>query len=324
MSQREWLVADIGGNSALDVRSLFQRVFGHPMSAELWNWKYGSGRGVGVGAWSPEGELLAHYGGTYREIFLGGRPVRAVHIGDVMVAAEGRAALSHKGPFGLVTEGFFKRHVGVDSGSALGFGFPNDRHMRLGERLGHYTRTGGIVELNWHCSMGHDFVLEPVNWADANCEAEIDTLWFDMQAELVDFAAPARTGAWFRHRYANHPEHDYRCAWVRRSDGSDRKGVVVLRRTSAGLDSLNEAQWELMDWITTSPESSPLMVAAAREMASAGGGVDLKLWCSDAVAQWLDCTSPSSTSVCAAAVTLPNSAPPHLKWWLTGGDTDFR
>ncbi len=323
MSSSEWLVADIGKDDVQAVCSLFQKVFGHSMSADLWQWKYGGGRGIGVGAWSPHGELLAHYGGTYREILLGDRTVRAVHIGDVMVAAEGRTALSHKGPFGLVTEGFFKTHVGVDSGSALGFGFPNDRHMRLGERLGHYTRVGGIVELIWSCSKSRDFVLVPLNWADDNCEAEIDNLWRGMQARLTDFSIPVRTGSWFRHRYANHPGHDYRCAWVRQRDDVAPNGLIVVRRTDSDPDGLSNSHWELMDWIT-SPESSPIMVAAACEMASASGGVELKLWCSDAVARLLDSTAPSSTTVCAAAITLPNSAPPHLQWWLTGGDTDFR
>ena len=323
MSHGGWRVVDIGREDVTDVCSLFKRVFGHPMSSGLWNWKYGSERGVGVGARSPEGELLAHYGGTYREILVGGWPCRAVHIGDVMVAAEGRAALSHKGPFGLVTEGFFGRHVGVDSGSALGFGFPNDRHMRLGERLGHYTRVDSIVELSWPCVQGVDFVLEPVNWANASCESEIDQLWTGMKAGLVNFAIPARPGAWLRHRYANHPEHDYRCVWVRRHDDSERFGVIVLRRFCKGAGEQSTVLWELMDWIAL-PELSPLMVAGAREMTAASGGIALTLWCSDAVAQCLESTAPNSTAVCAAAVTLPNSAPAHLQWWLTGGDTDFR
>ena len=324
MSTSEWHVGDIESTDVEDLRSLFSRAFGHSLSAKLWDWKYGSGRGVGVGARSPQGELLAHYGGTYREVTLGDQRHRAVHIGDVMVAAEGRAALSYKGPFGLVTDAFFRCHVGRDSGSAFGFGFPNDRHMRLGERLGHYSRVDGIVELEWSCSESNSVTVEPVDWSDAVCELEVDQFWVQMRAELPGFVVPARSGAWLRHRYANHPEHEYHCFWVRRRGDFSRSGIVVLRgSTFSGSVGQSSERWELMDWVSPLKMSS-LMVRAARDIAAANGGRALSLWCSCSVAHALEDTVPRSTPVCSAAVTVPNSTPIGIQWWLTGGDTDFR
>ena len=197
MSAQRWSVVDMDAGQLGEVQSLFQRVFKHAMSESLWCWKYAGGRGVAVGARAPSGELLAHYGGTLRSVLLMGHPTLAVQIGDVMVAQEGRAALSHKGPFGMVVQAFFERHVGVGTGPALGFGFPNARHMRLGERLGHYAQVDKIFELTW--PMGEHFggsgghllrsgaTAKPVDWADPATALVLDTLWKGMKRDLRGF-----------------------------------------------------------------------------------------------------------------------------------------
>ena len=68
MSAPQWTVVDVGLAQMGDMRELFQGVFGHALSERLWRWKYDDGHGVAVGARAPSGELLAHYGGTFRTI----------------------------------------------------------------------------------------------------------------------------------------------------------------------------------------------------------------------------------------------------------------
>ena len=144
-----WRLVSVGDERAEDMSELFEKVFAQTMSPELWRWKYAGGRGMAVGALSPQGVLLAHYGGTRRDLQLGKSVYKAVQIGDVMVAAEGRSALSGKGPFGLVTEAFLDKHIKDATDTAFGFGFPSPRHMRLGQRLGHYQEVERIYELTW-------------------------------------------------------------------------------------------------------------------------------------------------------------------------------
>ena len=49
------------------VRTAAASIFGHEMSPEHWQWKYGDGRGEAIGVWE-DGALIAHYGGVARRI----------------------------------------------------------------------------------------------------------------------------------------------------------------------------------------------------------------------------------------------------------------
>lgn len=345
MTEPRWSVEDMRAEDVQEVRALFGRVFGHPLSDALWSWKYAENRGFGVGARSPDGELLAHYGGTLRQLYVLGHAVTAVQIGDVMVAQEGRAALSFKGPFGLAAEAFLSRHVGILDGPAMGFGFPNARHMRLGERLGHYARVDKIHELTWALegkgmSDGSkaDLCTECVDWLSDSTDSEINQLWQRMQADLVGFVVPVRNAAWMRHRYAQHPDHPYACFWVRRVLKGDVLGFFVLR---ARGDVLNEQgaveTWELLDWVARLGDAE-LVVHAARGMLAEAGAKRLMGWFSESIRQRVVDTGATVQEACEAAVTVPGETGGFLVadgcsllvsdiqgiWWLTGGDTDFR
>ena len=323
MTDRTWQVVDVGATDVPDVRLLFEAVFGHAMSDPLWNWKYGAGRGVGVAARSPGGELLAHYGGTYRELRFGAFAHHAIHIGDVMVAAAGRAALSHKGPFGLVTEKFFRCHVGSGNGKAVGFGFPNDRHMRLGEKLGHYVQVESIFELQWPAAVSHDFEAVPVDWSDVPTEAHINQLCESLLGGCAEYVIPLRSFAWLKHRFANHPEHQYQAFWIKELGSQRLLGAIFLRKLPTGCFPEGQACWELMDWIG-SPDVSIKLVEAARHVVFERSGHALRLWCSGLVADQVSVLGGSKNRVCFAAMTIPNPFSDRPRWWLNGGDTDFR
>ncbi|OYU46522.1 MAG: hypothetical protein CFE44_01695 [Burkholderiales bacterium PBB4] len=323
MTDKTWQVADVGASDVPDVRLLFEAVFGHAMSDSLWNWKYGDGRGVGVAARAPDGELLAHYGGTYRELRYGAFAHHGIHIGDVMVAAAGRAALSHKGPFGLVTEEFFRCHVGSTKGKGVGFGFPNDRHMRLGERLGHYVRVESIFELQWPAVSSRDFEAVPIDWSDLSTEARINELCESLMASFLEHVIPLRSFSWLKHRFANHPEYQYQAFWIKELGSRRLLGAIFLRTLPTGCLPDGQACWELMDWIG-SPVNSTMLVEAARHVVFERSGHALRLWCSGLVADQVYLSEGSKNRVCFAAMTIPNPFSETPRWWLTGGDTDFR
>lgn len=346
MSAPQWTVVDVGTEQSGEMRALFQRVFGHSLSEGLWCWKYDGGRGVAVGARSPVGELLAHYGGTLRRVFFLGHPALAVQIGDVMVASEGRAMLSHKGPFGMVAQAFLTRNVGSERGPVLGFGFPNARHMRLGEKLAHYAQVDKMFELSWLVQgsgrgllslLRSGIRVNPIDWADSSTTARLDKLWSQMQLDLHGFVLPMRDSSWWRHRYANHPEHRYLCFWVRSRWSRRTLGAVVLRvQTTADANGDNTVRWELMDWLAPLSQTTAMQRAAMGVVCSEGGTA-LMGWFSSSVKEQFTDSGAVVEEVCAVGVTVPEGqvfsiekgfapsvAALQGKWWLTGGDTDFR
>lgn len=344
MSAPLWTVVDVDVSQMDDMRALFQHVFGHPLSEALWRWKYDVGRGVAVGARAPSGELLAHYGGTFRQIFFFGHAALAVQIGDVMVASEGRALLSHKGPFGMVMQTFLKEHIGIAGGPLLGFGFPNARAMRLGALLGQYLQVDTIYELAWTVQKPAKTLrtylsgayAEAVDWEDASTPVIVDRLWASMQHDLSDLVLPLRDGAWWRHRYTNHPEHRYMCFWVRSHLTRRTVGAMVLR-CHVSSDVGKARVWELMDWLCPLSETR-LVLQAALSVVFAHGGTSLMGWFSSTAHAQFSGSGAVSREICAVSVTAPgngknfpvndgfsvSAAAIGSKWWLTGGDTDFR
>lgn len=346
MTRAGWSVVEMDESRISEIQQLFLHVFGHALSEGLWRWKYDEGRGMAVGALSPEGVLLAHYGGTLREIVFFGVRATTVQIGDVMVAREGRATFSHKGPFGMVVDAFLTRHIGHENGTTLGFGFPNARHMRLGEKLGHYVQVDRIFEMSWRLrgfghadnAAGKGPSVEVLDWADTKSMVVLDRLWERMRDDAGDIVIPLRNGAWFRHRYANHPNHRYLCWWVCTSEDEPPVGVFVLRsHTPSGTGSGSEAVWELMDWIAPLSQTRNIL-RAAKDVVERSGGGRLMGWFSSVLRNALSGTGATDQEACTTGVTFPvnglnfplDSAPALTvnglkgKWWLTGGDTDFR
>ena len=114
-----WL-GEVTPQDADSVRALFGEVFGADPGAAWFDWKYGVGGGEAVGVWDTDGHELAHFGGFGRRLWVPGDRgvlrgvvggvvggstavgtadragggaeggVRAVQIGDVMVAPRAR------------------------------------------------------------------------------------------------------------------------------------------------------------------------------------------------------------------------------------------
>jgi hypothetical protein len=343
-----------------EIRALFQQVFGRPMSEALWRWKYAEGRGCASGvrldeqAWgeSPEAvpeqpqeslparllaPLLAHYGGTARALCLGQTVLAGVQIGDSMVRPDVRGVLSRSGPFALAARHFINERVGDGLCFAIGFGFPNARHARLGELLGLYRALGEVRELGWPAAPASGqaawrWQLAPLVEAgravDPRAWAKLDRLWERMRSALPDWLIAQRDADWCRHRYLDHPHHRYRVDSVRCRYTGKVLGVVVLRVPPA--DTPAPDGWELMDWIGE-PRNLPLAIAVTRAEAANRGVPWLRGWFSAPLIErhTQHAGEPAATPVCTWCVTARRSAgvPPGLDaapWWLTGGDTEFR
>jgi hypothetical protein len=142
----------------------------------------------------------------------------------------------------------------------------------------------------------------------------------------ADCLMPVRDVAWWRHRFANHPQHVYAVRWLVQAGAAEPLAAVVLRQYGPGQD------WELMDWMVATPNAGALLLSALRPWLANADVPGLQLWASQAtVADWpvAVLAAASRTQACDMAVTHAMvMARPSTQWagqvWVTGGDTDFR
>ncbi|MBK9237041.1 MAG: GNAT family N-acetyltransferase [Rhodoferax sp.] len=221
------------------MRELFQVVFGTPMSDALWHWKYANGRGVAMGVWNVQDELVAHYAGFPRQVLMFGKPVTAMQMGDVMVRPNERGTLSRKGPFFLATSAFLTRYVGYDQAALLGYGFSNDRHMQLGAGRGLYERNGKVVNLR--CSAQRSAVpwwraTRPFLPSETGWQRKVDQLWAKMAQATADAVVPLRNSDWVQQRFLEHPTLRYELTWLYHRVSRKPLALLVYRRKAGDIE----------------------------------------------------------------------------------------
>jgi len=303
------------------VRDLFAKVFSpETLSAELWRWKYGQGRGIGTVARHGE-TVVAHYGGIVRGIHFFGTPEPAVQIGDVMVDPQQRGILGRKGAFYHAAALFPERWVGYGAPYRIGFGFPNAHAMKVAERLGLYAQVGCIDEIRWASLDGRARLMSqvrPLHPGDALC---INQLWHDMAVALREAIVCVRDWGYIQHRYCNHPHKRYEIYLVRQRFSGKPLGLIVLRQREDG------AYW-LLDYLG-SLEHLALCIYHARRIAARSGHQELIAWITDNFTSLFAATgakvSPSQVRI-PTSIHTPGPPPETLRnrWWLMAGDTDFQ
>ncbi|MDQ2780304.1 MAG: GNAT family N-acetyltransferase, partial [Pseudomonadota bacterium] len=322
-------LAAVGAAHSDAVRALFPARFGHELSQAEWNWKYGEGRGGAVGLFQGE-RLVAHYGGLTRRVRLMGEPALACQVGDVMVAPEVNGGLVRNSALHKVTATFLESQIGHGLPHAVGFGFPNARAMRLAQRLGLYTAVDEVHLLSWNaCNAADERAVDEVQPIDAAALREetetwsqLNALWQTMAAAHATSALAVRDPAWLRYRYGQRPRTPYVLQLVRDRDNGNALGLVVLRVSSQTV--------ELID-LVGDPRHYPRLVRQARRATYAHGGSRLDAWITASHAHEL--IDPADAPVVHTMdVAVPANAhtpgfdPARLRgrWFLMGGDTDFR
>jgi hypothetical protein len=256
-----------------------------------------------------------------RDVQLHGATVRAVQIGDVMVDPLERGILTRKGAFFRATAKFAESMVGPGRAYAFAFGFPSERHARLGERLGLYARVDEIVDAEWPPLPARPGLLTRTRALTINDLSDVDALWTQMAGALQDVALGVRDGAYVVRRFLEHPAARYLTLLVRHRFSSTPIGLLVLRdREADGL--------ELVD-VVAAPEAYPDLVTVARRVAARLGRRRVFAWMTPRAAESFKATQPK---VSPAGITVPTivwDVVPDLeklrgKWWLLGGDADSR
>ncbi|MCZ2721350.1 ATP-binding cassette domain-containing protein [Marinomonas sp. 15G1-11] len=356
---------------------LFERCFGHPLTPELWRWKYQHAISPGVAVLERE-RVVAFNGGMPRAGLLFGENSHFVQMGDIMVDPKTRGVLTKKGPFYLAVQAYLEKNIGEGKCYSHGFGFPNERAYLVGEKQNVYANIDIIQEPHWpiiyeptdsglmddaglvQSTLNLD--LEPLTWSldpreNSQTNYQIDQLWQKMSLSLRHLAVGNRDSRWLQYRYHNKPDNDYKLYWVKRTAHSAVRGSAVtmnepVTNESAAIDgtpATANAQArllglivvkhhpdqgvELLDFLCEKQDAewiiSAAQLLAGRLAPNLTSSFDLFAWMTPSVVSWFD---PSKAEIRATPVIIPGSALDNKahaqqikgKWWLLGGDSDFR
>lgn len=302
------------------IKRLFQDTFNQPLHEEVWRWKYKYASSPGYLV-LEEKEVVGFCGGAPRRGMVKGQQTSLAQLGDVMVDRRQRGVLTKTGPFYRSVYGFLADKIGQGREFSYGFGFPNRRHLRVGERQNLYVATDRILEAQWPAKIS-DFVMTA--WQGEVAQGgEIDRLWCEMKPYLSDYLVGIRDQEWIRFRFLEKPMDHYQIWFVAHSSTPNSYiGLIVLK------DHPDAGHMELLDFIGT-PKNCKLLLSAAQQQAQNRGRQRVQAWLSGNVYGWLETTD---AQVEPTEVFVPGNAldnPEHLaeskgKWWLMGGDSDFR
>jgi len=297
------------------IAPLFEACFGQPFDAAWWRWKYRAPRNPSL-ALVEDGRAMAHYGGMPRALSMFGEPVAGLQVGDVMVHPQARGGLGRRGPFYRLASTFLGHEVGYGLPALLAFGFPNLRALRLGEALGLYAAVDTVTELRWPATPHQVPRPRRIDAADTGTAALIDRAWVQMQADLGAMLAGVRDAMWWSARYAGHPAAPYATWLIEQPEPA----LLVLR-----------AHGQALEWIDFIGPLASLAAArdAARALAGAGAHGEVFAWLSSSAAARVRDAAAVERNIEVGVPTCaytPGPAAETLRgrWWLMGGDADFR
>jgi hypothetical protein len=301
------------------LQPLFSTVFKSSISLDLLRWKYADGHGESWTAW--EGDQLAlHCGVCFRDVLAAGQSVRAAQLVDLMASPKTTGLSRAHSPFVELMHALLKSLPGPENPDGIAFGFPSDRAMRLGEHLGVYRAVGRIASLSFAPRKDSRVRYRVITRLDERLRSSINTLWERMAADFHAAVIGVRDAAAIERRYLAYPEKRYvlllvENGWLRRP-----LGLAMIRP--------DVSRPELLD-IVGPREAMPTVLAAARAWLSATGGTELTWLLAEpfatALAGCAENCHPTEFRIMANPFSpLATNAGLENRWWLTGGDTDYR
>ena len=304
------------------IQPLFESVFKLPASLSLLQWKYANGRGESwVVRSSDEPSPIMHCGLCFRHVLLAGTPVRAAQLVDLMAAPKRNGLSRQQSPFTILMQQILDNLPRSDNPDAIAFGFPSDRAMRLGEHAGVYRAVdqwcalefGGVSRFSgprvrpWRPDLPSELALA-------------DRFWQDMARDLASFTLGVRDSHYLIQRYLNHPEKKYRL-WVVESRW--RRHPVGLAVVGPG-----DGQFEIVD-VLGRWDDIPEIILALQRWLNDTNGHSLTLMLTARFARQLAPFAVQCADTQFRIMANPRTPAPSLmqlqgRWWLTGGDTDYR
>lgn len=311
-----WRLSHVKRKDVEEIGTLFHTVFGQKLSFDLWEWKYGDGRGNAVVV-RKNGNIVAHYGGMYRDILIEGKKDWAFQICDVMVHPKERGVLTRQGPFFLAAASCAEMY------GPLGYGFPNRRAMQVAEKMGLYTEAGRMVEVRWSRGAAHPRLgtrlLRIGKHASESEVCLINDLWAQMAASLKNAVLGVRDWTYLSQRYLTHPHHEYEVIVIVGRFSRRAIGAFVLKR--------HDQACELMDVVAPISKLTTI-IDQARRITAQWGLPYLFCWVTEQFAQGFKVADAEIHEIDIAVPTSSWTKSEKAeglkgKWWLMSGDTDF-
>ena len=319
----KWRLRILEESQTPEMFDLIKKTFDHTMTPATRQCKYVSDSGREIGVWR-DNQLVAHYGGIQRDILLFGQPQTAVQIVDVMVDATERGILTKKSPFFLMAATFLERYIGYGKPYLAGFGFPNERAMKVAERHGLYAEVGCMVEFSWNTLSRFPLWGTRLHLIDRDqtdfAAPVVNDCWQRMAIDLQQAITGVRDWQYLQHRYLGHPHQQYQIILVKNRFSERARGILVLRYDPEGC--------EIVDLIAPLIEI-PLLITHARRLAGMQGASRVFCRITENFAAYFAATggNPQLLNIrIPANIWSDGPSPEMLKdhWWLMSGDKDFR
>ncbi|WP_417551937.1 GNAT family N-acetyltransferase [Marinomonas fungiae] len=321
-----WQTRPARAEDFAQLQRVYQDAFQQQLNESIWNWKYRHTDSAGFVVTEGD-EIVAFCGGAPRQGLVQGRPSTFCQIGDVMVQTSHRGVLSKTGPFYRCVLPFMADTIGQGRAYEFAFGFPNYRHLRVGERHKLYAKFDKIVEATWPATPAESDALTMAVW-DGSVEQgkSIDQLWLNMSQHMGAYLVGLKDQSWMRYRFLEKPDDQYQLHFIGLNDwqSSHRAPIgLIVTKDHPEADHI-----ELLDFVCE-PQHAAQVINAAQQLATQLHRAKVYAWLTPNVSQWLTQTYPVlvETDVVVPGNGLDN--PEHTQvavgnWWLMGGDSDFR
>jgi hypothetical protein len=260
-------IRDASAADAPGIRRLFERVFGSPLSAEEWSWKFARDPDGWYGVVGVvDGEIVGHYAGWGARFLLDGEPRLLYSVGDVATDPSVRALGGRRGVYRAMTEAFYER-VGRD-GIPFCYGFPNARANKVSERI---VGSRTLLPVRLVKAPLDAFPAAPPDAEGGELvDASFDSLWETARRAITHGAMAIRDRGRVNWRFHARPNRYYRMVW-RRQNG-DMLGWAAL--------SVGDGVATVVDFLgrDASGRDLPILFAAAAEEARRLGAGSLAFW----------------------------------------------
>jgi hypothetical protein len=325
------------------ILALFREVAGTPRSLAHWEWKYRNNPGgpilVAV-AEAEGGRIVGHYATIPARARVGGRPCRMIQVIDSLVAADFRQGLKRPGLFVQLALFYFQC---VDQVRApepgkpeaevrfMGYGFPVQTALRIGERLLGYTRLAQIGSL----AASSDELGRRLQqtWQEAaygirvtdGVDASADRLWTRCADELP--TATVRDQRYLNWRYRDCPDQTYRFLLAENRFTGELEGLAVLR-----CGWLDRPVVAIADWLVPGRAlgAASALLRATLETARAERSGEIAAWFPSHFAIYMDLVAlgfrPVANDYWLVARSFGSPLPPEEAgptWYYTLGDSDI-
>lgn len=307
-----------------EIPALFEKSFEAPFDSEIWHWKYGNGRGRAVCVRNDK-QLLAHYGGAPRDILYFDKKSKALQICDVMVLPKHRSFVSRDTLFFKTAATLLEQQVGNCAEHLLGFGFPNQRVLRVAQRLGLYDVTDRFIEIDYpmdeHDSVTVEYAVRTFDHTAVGAKSHVNALWQTMAINFKDKIIGVRDWGYLQYRYFTHPlwiRGEYECLEIRGYDESTPCALAFLKPHEGGR--------LLMDLIGDVQAFPEILTALRDHLSQRSLGLRCRVTEAHASTLSLERSKHYELGIeipCNIWTRGPAANTLQGAWWLTAGDMDF-